>query len=200
MKVIYMTKQKFSSPKGVAVYPRLTTPDTKFDELGTYKADIAVPVEEAKGFMDQMRKIAKAHTGKAVPAKNNTMWTYEEDKETGEETGRVIFKFRVKNKQLKDGSTWDRKPVQYDAKRNKIDVNPWGGTVMKVAGEVYCWTAGAKTGVSLQPSAVQVIDLVEGSESASDFGFDDEDGFEQETAANDVPFDDQEEAAADDEY
>ena len=167
------------SPKGIAVYPRLNMPDTKFDELGAYKADIAVPFEEAKPLMDKLQAIWKAHTGKPANATSNTMWAKETDKETGEETGRVVFKMRVKNRLTKKGQVWDRQPKVFDAAGNRVmDIpNIGGGSTLKVFFEVYEWNAGGKMGVSLQPMKVQLLDLQEfvGGDDASPF--DAEEGF-----------------------
>jgi len=167
------------SPKGIAVYPRLNMPDTKFDELGAYKADIAVPFEEAIPLMDKLQAIWKAHTGKPANAISNTMWAKETDKETGEETGRVVFKMRVKNRLTKKGQVWDRQPKVFDAAGNRVmDIpNIGGGSTLKVFFEVYEWNAGGKMGVSLQPMKVQLLDLQEfvGGDDASPF--DAEEGF-----------------------
>lgn len=170
--------QRVTIGPGRAVYPALRTPDTKFDELGQYKADLAIPLSEAEPLMKKLSDIHKAHTGKAPSKSSNTMWYLEEDKETGEETGNVIFKCRVKNRMRRDGQLWDRRPKLFSADLKPVEVNPWGGTVMAVSAEVYEWDAGGKKGVSLQPVGVQIIELVEGGgESAEDMGFGKRDGF-----------------------
>lgn len=179
------------SPKGVAGYPRIASPDTKFDELGQYKADIAVEASEAKDLMKRLQEIHKSHTGKAAPASKNSMFEKEVDEE-GEETGRVVFKFRVKNRTTKTGDLWERQPKVFDAKGNRIlDIpNIGGGSTLKVFFEIYEWSAGGKMGVSLQPLKVQLIDLVEFSGGDSN-PFEEEEGFtiEEETFEEEAPFD-----------
>lgn len=181
-----MAKQQsktMMSPKGVAVYPRLDRPDTKFDDNGIYKADIAVPLEEAEPLMEKLQEIHKAHVGKAASKNANTMWYLEEDKETGEQTGRVIFKLRAKNKLVTKGQNagqlWDRQPKAFDAKGNRIVEMPavGGGSVLKVFFEVYEWSASNKFGVSLQPLKVQIIDLHEFSGGDDSSPFEEEEGF-----------------------
>lgn len=164
---------------GKAVYPRLKTPDTKFDELGQYKADLAVPLQEAEPVMKKLSKIHKDYTGKAPKKSENTMWVLETD-DDGNETGNVVFKIRVKNKRRKsDGEIWDRRPKQFDAQLRPIDVNPYGGTVMEVNAEVYCWDTGSKQGVSLQPMGVQILELVTGTgPTGESMGFSKKDGYE----------------------
>ena len=170
--------EQISIGPGKAVYPRLSQPDTKFDELGQYKADVSVPLAEAEPIMEILSKPFKAHTGKAPKKADNTMW-YFETNEDGDETGNVVFKCRVKNKLRKrDGKLWDRKPKLFDAALKPVDVNPFGGSTYVVSAEVYAWEAGAKKGVSLQPVGVQIIELVSGSgPSASSMGFKAQEGY-----------------------
>lgn len=174
-----MADTRLSSPLGTAVYPRLKTPDTKFDELGQYKADIAVPLAEAAPLMEKLQTIHKAHTGKPAKKAENTMWIMQLD-DAGEETGNVIFKIRVKNRTTRSGEVWDRRPKLFDANLKPIDVNPYGGTKMIVSFDVYEWVAGDKKGVSLQPVGVQIIELVSGTGGGADpsaMGFKAQEGY-----------------------
>ena len=170
--------EQISIGPGKAVYPRLAKPDTKFDELGRYKADVAMSKFEATALLEILSKHFKAHTGKAPKKDSNTMW-YFETNEDGDETGNVVFKCRVKNKLRKrDGQLWDRKPKLFDAALKPVDVNPFGGSTYIVSAEVYAWEAGAKKGISLQPLGVQIIELVSGSgQSASSMGFKAQEGY-----------------------
>ena len=107
--------EQISIGPGKAVYPRLAQPDTKFDDLGQYKADVSVPLAEAEPIMEILSEHFKAHTGKAPKKADNTMFYFETDI-NGDETGNVVFKCRVKNKLRKrDGKLWDRKPKLFDA-------------------------------------------------------------------------------------
>lgn len=173
-----MADKRLSTPPGIAVYPRLKTPDTKFDDLGIYKADVAVPLAEAEPLMEILAADFKKHTGKAPKKAENTMWLMEVD-DTGEETGNVVFKLRIKNRlSKKTGELWDRRPKQFDAGLKPIDVNPWGGSKMVVSFDVYAWDAGGKMGVSLQPVGVQILELVTGDgPSAGSFGFGAQEGY-----------------------
>lgn len=188
-----MADKRLSTPVGTAVFPALKRPDTKFDELGVYKADLAVPLSEAEGLMAELTAIFKAHTGKAPSKADNTMWYLEEDKESGEPTGNVVFKLRIKNRIGKDGKPWDRRPKQFDARLKPIDVNPWGGTKMVVSFDVYEWNSGGKKGVSLQPVGVQILDLKTGNGGADPaaMGFATRDGYvaDEEPNGSDYGFD-----------
>jgi len=168
-----------STPRGIAVYPRLWKSDTKFDENGIYKADLRVPKEDAEPLMEELSELFKKHTGKAPKKSENSMWFFEED-EYGEETGNVIFKMRVKNKYNKKGEFWDRKPKQFDASKKPVNLKIGGGTLMIVSFQPYEWeNSSGNKGVSLQPQAVQVLDLVEAQTgpTADTFGFGAQDGY-----------------------
>ena len=38
---------EFTTPKGIAQYPWLSKPDTKFNEEGVYKVDLIIPKSDA---------------------------------------------------------------------------------------------------------------------------------------------------------
>lgn len=169
---------KLTLPKGVLVYPALQRPDTKYNKLGDYKADVKLPEDVAKPIIEKVQAVCKAHMGKPVkPGTKNAFYSYEKD-ENEEKTGYVIFSIRSKNRTGKDGKVWDRRPMLIDAKKNPIDVNPWGGSTARVQFETYEWIYQGEKGVSLQPLVVQIIDLVtgQGAEPQLD-DFDEEDGF-----------------------
>lgn len=141
-----------------AVYPRLVHPDVKYDKLGQYKADIRVPIEEAKELMSELANVYKEWTGKAPSKDDNYMWKMETDKD-GESTDHVIFKIRVKNKMNKDGDLWDRRPKLFFRNAEDRTDKVGGGSTIKVQFEVYCWNA-EKKGVSLQPMSVLVEEVI----------------------------------------
>lgn len=182
-------KNKFVTPKGVLVFPRLNLPDTKFNEHGTFSADLRVPVEEAKPLMQQIAKLFKEHTGSAHPKfpprkDRDAVWYFDQDEDGDFDKEFVIFKLRAKNIKKKDGELWVRRPKVFDAAGSPIklvnragkllDTAPriGGGTVAKVSFEADCYS-GKATGVRLIPQAVQIIDLIEYGDggSAEDYGF-----------------------------
>lgn len=194
-----MAKAKtMMSPKGVAVYPRLKTPDTKYNELGEYKVGLAIAEDEAKDLISKLQEIHKAWTGKAAPKSKNPMFKKETDEE-GEETGRYIFNFKVKNRMTKKGDLWERQPLVFDAKGKRIvDIpNIGGGSVLKVYFEIYEWQNTDGKGVSLQPMKIQLIDLKE-YVGSDDSPFEEEDGFTLEEDEDDNPFESEEEDDNDD--
>ena len=174
---------RYSTPLGEAVYPALHRADTKFDDAGTWKADLRVAQSDAKELMTTLAAKYKEHVGKALPKDGGNLWNVEVDDE-GDPTGNVMFKLRVKNVQRKDGQMWMRQPKMFDTSsppQPLTDVEPWGGTKMIVAFDVYCYEMPQK-GVKLQPVAVQIVELNSGgSDNAEAFGFNEmEDGFKSD--------------------
>ena len=86
-------------------------------------------------------------------------YAYEED-DNGQPTGKVIFKFKNRNRQNRNGDLWDRKPLLVDTKGNRCDVDVGGGSKVRIKGELYAWANPALgAGVSLQMKAVQIVEL-----------------------------------------
>jgi hypothetical protein len=184
-----MTKAKnprYTTPTGVAQYPRLTKPDTKFNPDGEYKVKLEIPGDSASDlttFLDEQFEMAVAKAKKDNPGKKikegNAPY------ETDEDTGKVVVSFKLKAKVTpKNGDPFEQRPALFDAKGKPIkDVNVGGGSTMKIAYEVVpYYTAIAGAGVSLRLKAAQIINLVEfsGGASAEGFGFGEEEGYEAE--------------------
>jgi hypothetical protein len=140
---------KFVTPKGVAQYPWLTKPDTKFSEEGVFKVSLAIPEGEAKGFAKACQDAFVAEYGQQKLAKAHMPFKKDEN-------GNIVFSFKSK-----------LKPRLYDAagKPIKEDVSVGGGSTIKVSGAFGPYNKGANTGVALYLNAVQIIDLVEFSSS-----------------------------------
>jgi hypothetical protein len=117
--------------------------------------------------------------------------------EDGNETGEFEMKVKVKasgerKKGPKAGTRWTRKVPIFDAKGQQIkkSIDVWGGTTGKVSftymPEGYFIPATGLCGIALKLEAVQIIDLVQGgARSASEYGFEEEEGFSAE--AEDAP-------------
>lgn len=183
---------------GVGHYLALNRPDTKFDELGQYKADIVLSAEAAEPYIKKLNVRAKAHLGKPLAKSGNSVFAPVLDDE-GEPTGDILFKMRVKNRLNKEGKLWDRRPMAIDAKKSPMDADVliYGGSVMKVKVEVYEWAFGGKKGISLQPQVVQVIELKTGGGSVDTSDFDEEDGYEAEAGVDTSDFDASDDSGSD---
>jgi hypothetical protein len=177
---------RYTTPAGVAQYPRLTTPDTKFNPDGEYKVKLEIPGDSATDlvtFLDEQFELAVAKAKKENPGKKikegNAPY------ETDEDTGKVVVNFKLKAKVTpKNGEPFEQRPALFDAKGKPIkDVNVGGGSTMKVAYEIVpYYTAIAGAGISLRLKAAQILNLVEysGGASAEGYGFGEEEGYEAE--------------------
>lgn len=146
------------SPRGIAKYPWLSKPDTKFHDAGEYKVSLIVPEADAKPFIKQITQIRDEFLKTTKTKKKHALPFSKEEDDQGNETGNVIIKFSVKNKE-----GWSRQPNLFDAKGDPISpkvVNVGGGSILKVRAVAYCWDVSSLgVGVTLQPKDVQVIDL-----------------------------------------
>tara|TARA_R100001591_G_scaffold52713_1_gene62803 strand:+ start:842 stop:1435 length:594 start_codon:yes stop_codon:yes gene_type:complete len=177
-----MDKKNIVTPKGVLVFPHLKSPDTKFDENGVWKTGLRLAGAEAQKLIAIIDKEIDESVAEASEKKSNVKRgapPYKKDDETED----YIFNFKLKASGVRpNGEKWKQKPVLYDAKGNLLnsDVHVWGGTTGKVAFQpIRFHTAMIGASVSLRLKAVQIINLVEGSNqtSASSYGFGEEEGY-----------------------
>lgn len=192
------------SPKGIAIYPWLTKCDTKFNPLGEYKVSLSVDAEEATllmGKIDGVIEEAKKLIPEGKKQKEADAPYFMELNDDGAETGRVVFKFKMKAKIVtKDGRNIEMTPKLFDASGALLNDCPdvWGGSMIRVSADLIpFYVAAVGSGVSLRMKAVQVIELkTGGGADASSFGFGKEEGYEapqQQAEQNDfVDEDDQE--------
>ena len=181
---------KIVSPRGIAVYPWLNRPDTKFSADGDFKVTLKVQAEDAAPLIQKLDEIISSYKtaqSKADPKLNQYTVAppYEEEMDDqGNLTGKYLFKFKQKAKiHTKDGRVIDMKVALVDASRTPTTVNVGGGSELKIAATVfpYAMSTTKSIGLSLRPSAVQILSLVSGKSNAAAM-FDDEDGFKAEEA------------------
>ena len=187
--------------EGSAQWAKVLEPDTKWNPLGDYSIKLQLSQEEAAEMSERIEEIVQEEFKRAVkekPPLKNTLTTQDVaqtvyDKDTGDDTGKVEFKFKLKAKvQRKDGTYYEQAPAVIDAKKQPLpkDMLIGNGSRVKVAFEPfpYIMQSTKKVGVSLRLKAVQVIDLVEYGNSAASV-FDEEDGYvappPSNTASND---------------
>ena len=194
-------KKQIVTPRAVAVYPWLNSPDTKFNVEGEYKVTLKIGSDEAAPLIEEIDETINEYQ-KEQAEKDPKVGRYsanppyeEEVDDQGNLTGNYLFKFKQKAKiNTKDGRSIDMKVALYDAQRTPTDAMIGGGSEIKVAATLwpYILPTTKSVGVSLRPSAVQILSLVSvgGNKMAS--LFDEEEGF---VASNDnaAPSDDNEE-------
>ncbi|WP_422023436.1 hypothetical protein [Pyruvatibacter mobilis] len=148
-------KEKFVSPKGVAVYPYVSREDTKYEP--PWKTKLKVPVADAQKCVDQIDAFAK----KAFGDDTEFDLPYTVD----EENGVVIFNTSSKKYQPK---LLARNPNNPHPK----SVHVGGGSTLRFKATMKSWQTPKGQGVKLYLNEVQVI--VARSGAGADF--DEEDG------------------------
>ena len=176
-------RQKVTSPEGVAMYPSLDKPDTKFDAAGKYNVKLRIPKGECEEFMSQIKAAFDANYVEACEQNGNDVkkasLPFKEHEEEGKKTGDIVFNFAMKARGTsKDGTPWEQRPKIFGPAGELIPPAQipkiGGGSRLKVSHHVDGWyTAIAGAGVSLRLRAVQVLELIEygGGGTAEDFGF-----------------------------
>ncbi|MCS5594362.1 MAG: DUF2815 family protein [Porticoccaceae bacterium] len=175
--------------EGKAMWAKVFEPDTKFNPLGDYSINLQMPEANSGKMCEQLESLIQETFNKAVkekPPLKNTLTTQDivtqvYDRDTGDPTGDVEFKFKLKAKvQRRDGDYYEQQPAVLDSKKNPMGKGSLigNGSRVKVAFEPipYVMQSTKKVGVSLRLKAVQVLDLVEYGNAATSV-FDEEDGF-----------------------
>lgn len=191
--------KKIQSPRGVASWPRLADPDTKFKAEGEYSIKLrlrgaqaaelvsvidAYHDEAAEFFADDLKeaKAKEKNPKKRAEIPERADPPYKELYENDAPTGEWEFNFKMKASGIskKTGKAWTRKPAVFDSKARPLQgealAKVGGGSVVKVTGELRpFYTAALGIGVSLALEAVQVIESKTfGDRSAANYGFGDE--------------------------
>lgn len=178
--------QKFTTPPGTAVYPRLDAPDTKFDPDGKYSVKLRWPADVIHPLRERVEKLIDERHAELVKedkrkAKEATIRspfkeTLDDD---GEPTGEIEATFSMKALiRWKSGGvekTRVQKPILADARGRPTRANPWSGSTLAVRFEANAdyWTGQKVVGASLNLIGAQIIKLVSGggAEDISEMGF-----------------------------
>jgi hypothetical protein len=159
-----MSKQnavRMTTPSGIAVYPKVETPDTKFNADGEYSIQLDLTKDESADIITKLTKFADVEYANECKAKGKKSLKRAELPWKETEDGKIRFKFKLKAKGKSGDKTWDQKPALFDAKGNPTkDVSLGGGSTVKVAFEaVSYYTAMVGHGITLRLKAVQILDL-----------------------------------------
>ena len=162
-------KKKFvriTTPVGTAIYPRLTTPDTKFDKDGVYSVDLELDATDpiVAQFLTSLNKAADESYAEICQNKGGKKLKRAALPIKEGEGDMVRVKFKLKAKAGNEEKSWEQKPALFDSMGMAIPTPPnvGSGSKIKVAFEVVpFFTAMVGAGVSLRMKAVQIIDLKE---------------------------------------
>ncbi len=206
-----------TTPAGRFKYPKLSKPDFGTKEYpkedGEYSVQLILNASDpaTKAFIafldpyyqtaiknanDEFNKlkvdIRKKHGGVKV----NPLFTELYDSETEAPTGEISFKFTAKHSYV-DKKTEARmilnKPPMFSATKTPLkNVDPWGGTLGKVAFSFedggYFIPGTAAAGLKLKLTGTQILELVEaGARDANSLGFRDEEGYDDINVPADAP-------------
>jgi len=181
---------RFTTPVGIAVYPKLEKPDTKFDANGVYSVDLDIVEADAEKLINTLTGIASKDYEEECKAKGKKSLKRADFPWKNTEDGKIRFKFKLKAKGGTGEKQWDQKPALFDAQGNPVkDLNVGSGSTIKVAFDVVPYfTSMVGHGLSLRLRAVQVLELKQylAGDNFDAFGFKATDGFvkEQETTAS----------------
>jgi hypothetical protein len=168
------------SPFGEAVHPWLNKPDTKYKN--EFSVDLRLRGPEAEALADKLQadaEVAKEEQlqkmrdeGKLTPAASKKWTTYvpftrEEDPNTGEPTGDILFHFK-QNAEIKIRNTGEVKQVKiglYDSEGAPMSEAIYGGSKLRVryAPRAIAVASAQQAGIRLDFSMVQVLELKQGS-------------------------------------
>ena len=167
-----------TTPKGKAVYPHITQPDTKFNADGVYNTKLHVSEDDFNLFSKGVLEIVEREYDAECKAKGKQLRRASSQPLRITEDGDFeIYAKQVAQRQTKKGLLQFTVPV-FDSAGNRIsDVpNIGSGSELKLSVEVYTWYTDLQGfGYTLRLKAVQLLDLVEYS-GVGNFGFDAEDG------------------------
>ena len=165
-----------TTPKGKAVWPKVVTPDTKFDEEGMYSCKLHVSEGDFRSFEESIKPVIDAaykaecdRQGKAkirLAASNPVRITDEGDFE--------IYAKQKAKVHTKRSGTLEFSIAAVDSTGAKLATMPnvGSGSALKMAVEVSTWfVASQGFGYSLRLRAIQILDLVEFGGDSQSFGF-----------------------------
>jgi hypothetical protein len=179
-----MPNKTLTTPVGIARYPHLNRPDTKYADKnkpdGEYKAVLEMSAEDAEPFIKQVESMfSEFVAAKKAEVRKDKLTIAPPPWE--ENDGMVQFKLKVYATWTdKEGEKKSRAPKLFAKDSSTATDNIGGGSKIQVAVEPYFWPAPGKPlgtkgcGIMLQPKAVMVHELVTwgSGASAESYGFD----------------------------
>lgn len=195
-----------TTPVGIAIWPKLNAPDTKYKLEGEFGVKLKLTQEEAAPLIEmisaanaakfeEVKKELLAGDGKSKAAAKALKYSddlpYKADiDDEGDETDFVVFNFKMKHKIIREGKPdMLLYPDIFDSQGKAIKRAPpiWGGSQLRVSAQINPWyTAKFGVGVQLRLQAVQIIELSNGTaRDAGGYGFGASEGGYQADADSD---------------
>ena len=169
------------TPVGTAKYPKLNTPDTKFNDQGEYSCDLIVTKEEAEVINTQLQPLFDAEYQSKLEETGKQKLKLSDSPVREDDDGSWIIKTKLKDVLAGTYKSGDPRPAKsvaiYDSQGKPLgkDIIVRGGSKVKLAFRPRFWFVPALGfGMSLDLLACQVIELSDGSlseKAAESFGF-----------------------------
>jgi len=164
-----------TTPKGKAVWPRIDTPDTKFDEDGVYSCKLHVSEGDFKAFEAIVKpKLDAAYKEECSrQGKDKIRMAASSPLRINDEGDHEIYAKQKAKVHTQSKGTLEFTIAAVDSQGKKIDMPKIGsGSTLKMAVEVNTWFVPSQGfGYTLRLRAVQVLDLIEYGGGDSSFGF-----------------------------
>jgi len=164
-----------TTPKGKAVWPRIDTPDTKFDEDGVYSCKLHVSEGDFKAFEALVKpKLDAAYKEECSrQGKDKIRMAASSPLRINDEGDHEIYAKQKAKVHTKSKGTLEFTIAAVDSQGKKIDMPKIGsGSTLKMAVEINTWFVPSQGfGYTLRLRAVQVLDLIEYGGGDSSFGF-----------------------------
>lgn len=164
-----------TTPKGKAVWPRIDTPDTKFDEDGVYSCKLHVSEGDFKAFEAIVKpKLDAAYDAECSrQGKDKIRMAASSPLRITDDGDYEIYAKQKAKVHTKSKGTLEFTIAAVDSQGKKIEMPKIGsGSTLKMAVEVNTWFVPSQGfGYTLRLRAVQVLDLVEYGGGSSSFGF-----------------------------
>lgn len=171
-----------TTPKGKAVWPRIDTPDTKFDEDGVYSCKLHVSEGDFKAFEAVVKpQLEAAYNAECSrQGKDKIRMAASSPLRINDEGDYEIYAKQKARVHTKSKGTLEFSITAVDSQGKKITTPKIGsGSTLKMAVEVNTWFVPSQGfGYTLRLRAVQVLDLIEYGSGGDSFGFGaEEDGY-----------------------
>jgi hypothetical protein len=163
-----MANPKLVTPIGTLLYGSglQEASDFKGNGVMKFKAKVVLTGAAAQEFFEELTTITQDHAGVDPDKLQHPIAEWDESRD--KLTVRLSTKATGKTK---DGEEFSRRPVFYEAledgtmapceRVNNNEIKLFNGTRGQVAINAYCWKTAAGTGVTLQPTAVRLTEIVE---------------------------------------
>ena len=175
-----MRNETITTPVGIAKYPHLNKPDTKFDKEGVYVVSLIFDKEKAAGLVAKMKGILQDFCISNNEKRKAPLPIKDVTNAEGEPTGEIEIKFKLRAIGRKGNDTWEQKPLLVDSKRTPTDAPVGGGSKLKVGAEIVPYMSPRDgCGITMRLKAVQIIELVKYSPNGglAAWEFTEEEGF-----------------------